>query len=256
MIARLFLLLLAILTVANPAAALGRLSTVEVIDRNSHATLPVYYSRGSYWIAGTPGGRYAIALSNTTGGRILAVTSVDGVNVISGETAAVGQTGYVLSPYSRFEVTGWRKSNREVAAFEFTAAPQSYAERTGRPANVGVIGIAVFREAVAPEPPIAYSVTPAAPPSEKAPEAAQADRSAAAPQPMRPSLGTGHGAREASTVTDTEFRRLSDQPDEVIRVRYDSYEHLVAMGVIPRSRVEPQAFPGSPAPGYVPDPPR
>ena len=32
------------------------------------------------------------------GGRVLVVLSVDGVNAVSGETAAVGQTGYVLAP--------------------------------------------------------------------------------------------------------------------------------------------------------------
>jgi hypothetical protein len=70
-------------------------------------------------------------------------------------------------------------------------------------------------------------------------------------------LGTGHGAREASYVQDTDFERLSSTPNEVIRIRYDSYENLVAMGVVPapRWRTAPNPFPDSPLPGYVPDPP-
>jgi len=52
-----------------------------------------------------------------------------------------------------FEVNGWRKSLEEVAAFYFTALPDSYAARTGRPQNVGVIGVAVFREQQLPRPP-------------------------------------------------------------------------------------------------------
>ena len=44
------------------------------------------------------------------------------------------------------EIDGWRKSMDEVAAFYFTALPDSYAARTGRPDNVGVIGVALFRE--------------------------------------------------------------------------------------------------------------
>jgi hypothetical protein len=64
---------------------------------------------------------------------VLAVTSVDGVNVISGANAVWNQTGYVFRPQQDYRITGWRKSDDEVAAFTFTASPNSYAARTGRP---------------------------------------------------------------------------------------------------------------------------
>jgi hypothetical protein len=76
-----------------------------------------------------------VSLRNATPGRLLGVVSVDGVNVISGETAAWQQTGYVLSPWQQHAVTGWRKSDAEVAAFHFTAAPASYAARPRPPAR-------------------------------------------------------------------------------------------------------------------------
>ena len=79
--------------------------------------------------------------------------AVDGVNVVSGETAAHDQTGYVLNNGQSAQITGWRKNLARVAAFEFTALPNSYAARTGRPDNVGVIGVAVFRERVRYVPP-------------------------------------------------------------------------------------------------------
>ena len=44
------------------------------------------------------------------------------------------------------EITGWRKSLERTAAFYFTDLGDSYAARTGRPQNVGVIGVAVFQE--------------------------------------------------------------------------------------------------------------
>jgi hypothetical protein len=72
---------------------------------------------------------------NKLGERVLAVTAVDGVNVLSGETAAWDQAGYVFSPWQQYQVTGWRKSSSEVAAFEFSALGDSYAGRTGRPAT-------------------------------------------------------------------------------------------------------------------------
>ena len=76
-----------------------------------------------------------------------------------------------------------------------------------------------------------------------------------------PSLGTGHGRRETSYVGHTTFERLRSSPDEVVRIRYDSRENLVAAGVIPASPAPRWPRPAGPTPfpesdaGYVPDPP-
>jgi hypothetical protein len=171
-----------------------------------------------------------------------------------------------------YEVTGWRKSQAEVAAFEFAAAPNSYAARTGRSANLGVIGVAVFRERV-PEHAASGSVT-AAPPSaadrensvdsrlgraEADQAAASGDQSTAVTAAAAPSakLGTGHGAREQSYVEYTDFMRSGSRPNELVRIRYDSRDNLIALGIIPRpvTPVEPNPFPGSPLAHFVPDPP-
>jgi hypothetical protein len=213
--------------------------------------------------------------------------------VISGATAGWDQTGYVFSPGERYQITGWRKTDAEVAAFTFTDSPNSYAERTGRPANVGVIGVAIFRERqpqpVYAPPTIGQSTDrPQAPrqsewgsaepngsmakaqaPRESSNAAASADSkvSSALPAPMSQSLarsapasklGTGHGEREYSYVNHTEFSRMQDQPNEVVRIRYDSLDNLFAMGIIRRPRpAAPTAnpFPASPERQYVPDPP-
>ena len=136
---------------ACKAQAMGGIADVAVIDRDSGAVLSPHYYRGEYWVAGRPGARYSIQIRNRLGERVLAVASVDGVNVVSGETAGWGQTGYVFDPGESYQITGWRKTDAEVAAFTFTDSPNSYAERTGRPANIGVIGVAIFRERQ-PEP--------------------------------------------------------------------------------------------------------
>ena len=312
----------AIATAALQAQAIGRLADVTVVDRSTGATLPVYPHRGEYWVAGKPGSRYAIAVRNHLGERVLAVMAVDGVNVLSGDTAGYGQSGYVFAPYERDRITGWRKSNSEVAAFEFSASQNSYAARTGRPGDVGVIGVALFKEQ-RPEPvqiwpdysqqradssrkrshagePSARSETPANPaptapdtPAARAAESAgasasastsanapgnsakqsskeapagaqqgQADRMAppvASVQPA-PKLGTAHGRREASYTSTTEFERQQSEPNEVIRIRYDSRENLIANGVIkepvyPAPAGSPSAFPNSANTSYVPDPP-
>ena len=126
---------------------------MTLYDRASGRILPTYFSDGRWYVAGKPGNEYEIRIRNQSGGDVLAVTSVDGVNVVSGETAAPGQTGYVLASGSYLPIKGWRKDMSKVAAFYFTRLDDSYAARTGRPDNVGVIGVAVFRRKV--EPPVA-----------------------------------------------------------------------------------------------------
>ncbi|MSP95998.1 MAG: hypothetical protein EXR29_01985 [Betaproteobacteria bacterium] len=91
-------------------------------------------------------------VDRSNGQRVMTVVSVDGVNVVTGETAAPEQNVYVLDRGMNYEITGWRKSTSEIAAFVFTALPDSYAARTERPDNVGVIGVAVFREWPPPRP--------------------------------------------------------------------------------------------------------
>ena len=100
------------------AQAVGRLADITVVDRNTGVTLPVYTHRGEYWVAGVPGTRYAISVRSKLSQRLMAVPSVDGINVFSGQTAAWHQSGYVFSSYNQYEITGWRTSDSEVAAFD------------------------------------------------------------------------------------------------------------------------------------------
>ena len=260
--------------IALDAQAVGSLANIQIIDRDTGNVLPTYRCRGEYWVAGTPGARYSIKVQNHRGQRLLAVTAVDGINVISGETGAWGQSGYVLDAGEAYEITGWRKSDAEIAAFNFTAAGSSYAQRTGRPANIGVIGVALFLE----RPAQVSQYVPLDQKSEESSRGRSEDAARAAPQSpaaslsspklagaqslsnMAPAekLGTGHGAREASYVQNTQFDRLSSTPNEVIKIRYDSFENLVAMGVVPSRpawRPGPNPFPDSSSPRYVPDPP-
>jgi hypothetical protein len=237
------------------AHATGRFADVQIIDRDTGGVLPMYRSHGEYWVAGRPGARYSIMIQNRRGERVLAVTAVDGINVISGETGAWGQSGYVFSPGESYEITGWRKSNAEIAAFNFTAAGNSYAERTGRPANVGVIGVALFLERPARAAPQSRGEAAASAP--KLEEIKPSTAPNVAQMAPAPKLGTGHGPRETSYAQTTTFDRLSSTPNEVIKIRYDSFENLLAMGVVPSRpwQSTPNPFPDSAMPRYVPDPP-
>lgn len=241
------------------ARATPALLDMQLVARDGGAVLARYASQGRLFTPGTPGSRYAIRLSNRSDERVLVVLSVDGVNAITGDTAAWAQAGYVLSPGDSFDITGWRKSDQHIAAFEFTALDDSYAARTGRPIHVGVVGAAVFREA--PQPPRVLPESPVVAPaptlqsrlSGAAADAAASARAEMAAAPAR--LGTGHGASEWSPIQRTAFQRRSSQPDQLLDIHYDSQANLVAAGIMPRPFAAlPRAFPNSGG-GYVPDPP-
>jgi len=262
---------------AGTAGAVGNIADVTVHDRVENRMLPIYRHDGRYYVVGKPGNEYQVRVRNRAGGDILAVVSVDGVNAVSGETANWSQTGYVLGSGQGYDVRGWRKNLDRIAAFFFTEHQNSYAARTGRPDNVGVIGVAVFRKKAEPEARIDQSPPRELPssgarddisnaPSEESsygsgPGSARsaensADSMAGArrqpPAQLRsPSLGTGHGRIETSQVTYTSFERATASPEEVVVIRYDTYANLVALGVIRAPRLaSPTPFPGQ----FVPDP--
>lgn len=262
-------------------ASAAQLADLRVYDRTDGRLLPVYWHGGNAYVVGKPGNEYQLQIKNRQNEDILAIVSVDGVNIVTGETAASDQGGYVFERGQQYDIQGWRKNLSQTAAFYFTPLPDSYAGRTGRPGNVGVIGMAVFRRKfVPPPPPVKYKAPVAAP----APQAMRQEEIAAdakdssAPQGMaKPDasatrqsasmenqrrresekLGTGHGRIERSETTSVEFERATAQPEQIFTVYYDSYKNLVARGVIrpsPRPVPSPQAFPAET--GFVPDPPR
>ena len=263
-------LLCATLLTASPPAALAE---VTVINRSTGERLPVYRHHNRLYVEGKANDRYSVELRNLTGARILTTVSVDGVNVITGQTAATSQSGYVLNPWARAEISGWRKDMSEVAAFYFTRLPDSYAARTSRPANVGVIGVAVYREYVEPYRPmmdlslqkrmdarqsgqsgssVASGRLAANDSMTNAPAAAPAEQPARAKAMAEEKIGTGHGERIQAPTAATEFRRGSDAPAEVIAIYYDTRANLIAQGIIPSAPRLAQPFPRGV--GFVPDP--
>jgi hypothetical protein len=246
----------------------GTLLDVSVTDRTTGRNLEVYRHQGRLYVAGTPGNRYAVNVRNKSGGRVLTVISVDGINALNGQTAATSQSGYVLSASQSAEIAGWRKSMEDVAAFYFTSVADSYAGRTDRPQNVGVIGVAVYREAeplptLPPPPQPALSTRQRSEQDsadhaaekgarDNAPASAAPARSEALSKKTESRLGTGHGERISAPTQYTEFRRASETPSEIVTIYYNSRANLLAQGIIPRPQHygAPQPFPGS----FVPDP--
>ena len=217
----------AVTLLACAPAFAQRLADVSVYDRSEGRWLQVYRHEGRTYVVGKPGHEYQIRVTNRLREDLLAVVSVDGVNVITGESAHPAQSGYVVSPHGSVEIQGWRKSLSQTAAFYFTSLPDSYAARTGRPEDAGVIGIALFRRK-------------AAAPISDAPAPARAESS----------MGTGHGRREHSPAVRVTFERATSAPAEMLTLYYDSHANLVARGVVR----EPAQVTPRPFPGFVPDP--
>lgn len=225
---------------AAPAAAGSQLADVTIYDRTEHRVLSVHFHESRRYVEGKPGNEYEVRVRNTSGAEILSVVSVDGVNVVSGDTANWNQTGYVIGAHSDVTIKGWRKSLERVAGFFFTEQDHSYAARTGRPENVGVIGVALFRKKAEPEALIGQGMR-----SEAQADSAQPS----SPRAAEKRLGTGHGRSETSAAQYTSFERASSEPSEVIAIHYDSYRNLVAQSVIRASSMA-NPFPGQ----FVPDP--
>lgn len=249
-------------TDSGQIAPWGQEVTVTIEGAGGGA-LPTYTHGGSMYVAGRMGERYNIRVRNNTGERVEAVVSVDGRDVVSGQLGNYKtQRGYVLEPWGSVVIDGYRQSLDTVAAFRFTDVGNSYSGRWGNPQNVGVIGVAVFKEYQPrrrPSPPAPIATRPyydpyyggdveashgrasSAPAPADAPAAKSAEaaggyyqRDDVARYERNPRLGTQYGETTYSSVREVTFeRRHKRRPDILTTIYYDSAENLRARGVIP-----------------------
>ena len=131
--------------------AAGSLVEWGIKGRTSYLpTYKEYGLGGSYsrrTVEGKKGGRYSIVVKNRCKSALEIVASVDGLDVMDGQTAGFSKRGYIVYPGETLEIDGFRKSESKVAAFEFSGVSDSYANlKHGDTRNVGVIGLAVFTQ--------------------------------------------------------------------------------------------------------------
>jgi len=232
-------------------------------------TLPTFNHGGYTYVEGRRGQRYSIKVQNHTGQRVEAVVTVDGRDVITGREGNYRtQRGYVIRPYGSVVIDGFRTSWSGVAAFRFTEIEDSYAARMGNSSNVGVIGVAIFKEKSRPKPPpIAYQKrksgvgTGYGGAAKSAPSAGAYYDDLAEAESSSRGIGTGYGEEHYSPASETTFERRSRRPDARLAVYYDDHDGLVARGVIydpppyrPRP-ADPDPFPYNNDPGFAPPPP-
>lgn len=138
-----------------------------MVSSGSGPALPIFTTRGGkdYQLAGRSGERYELVYHNRSNRFYEVVVTVDGLDVLSGKPGSVKSDGYLLRPGERLVIDGFRKNDREVAAFRFSAKGRAYANNTpaGDARNVGVIGTALFEVRL-------DELDPDLPPHRRAPE--------------------------------------------------------------------------------------
>lgn len=98
------------------------------------------------YIEGRIGTEYSIRLKNNHGSRVMAVVTVDGINVITGQPDNDEKQGYIINGYDSTEIKGFRKDLNSVGAFKFCQKSKSYCNEKGLANNNGVIGVRFYYE--------------------------------------------------------------------------------------------------------------
>lgn len=244
--------------------------TIDLVNERGDR-LDTYQHRGRFYVNGQSGERYSIRVNNPTDRRVEAVISVDGLDVIDGETADFrSKRGYVVPARGNLVIDGFRVSTQSVAAFRFSSVSASYAGRKGKARNVGVVGVALFAEKAQPQMVLPIRPTPRPhhhrghnknrpAPSPRdfdgSAESASSDRPAE-PAPRRSAhggalgksssrirpdfrqkkdrsgLGTAFGERRRSGVSFTRFVRAHEtRPSSFAELRYNNARGLQALGI-------------------------
>jgi len=109
-----------------------------------------YHHQGKTFIQANPGSEYVIEIKNNQYKRVLAVGSVDGLNVLTGKTASESDSGYIVGSYSSEKIKGFRFSDDEWALFKFgykmNGNTYAQSKEDGSEKNCGVIGMRLFYE--------------------------------------------------------------------------------------------------------------
>lgn len=227
---------------------------IEVAGRRA----PLYRAvdgSGRFYFEAFEGSRYELVLRNRTGQRVGVEVNVDGLNVISGKLDRQDGQGrmYILAPYGKVRIRGWRKSLEHVHRFEFVDEEASYATRVGKAnSKMGWLQVAVYRERT-PPPRRELKEQEMDDGGGRASGAETRDRAAAVEAPRSapveegmagearadgkmkrnyPGTGWGDRVRDRARVVDFD---PESKPVEQITLRYEYRNALVALGVLPEA---------------------
>ena len=126
-----------------------------------------YHHQGRTYVEAKNGSEYVIEIKNNYWKRVLAVCSVDGLNVLTGKTASNKDSGYIIGAYSSEKIKGFRYSDSEWAMFKFgykfNGKTYAQSKENGSEKNCGIAGIKIFYEnepVYYSTPPVVWNTTP------------------------------------------------------------------------------------------------
>jgi hypothetical protein len=224
---------------------------VEVIAGG--APRETYPARGKAYVEAVEGEEYALRLSNPLPVRVAVALSVDGLNTIDARrTTARDASKWVIPPYGSITVSGWQMSSTRARRFYFTNERDSYANRIGRPSDMGVITAVFFRErrnrSDIYHPPRPHESQPRSEDRAESKRRTQSDAPAAAASTARGSTSghvivpdadeeyaaTGIGRSVSNDVWSVQLD-LESSPAAEVTLRYEFRDALVRLGILPRN---------------------
>lgn len=118
--------------------------TVLVKDR----PIQEYNHEGNTFVEGRSGSKFELCLRNLNSTKVEVVVSVDGRSITDGKQAGTQSTGYLLDPFQKIVIPGWKLSGSQAAEFVFSGKNESYSTvmSGGDSTNNGVIGVMVYGE--------------------------------------------------------------------------------------------------------------
>jgi hypothetical protein len=226
-----------------------------------------YYHQGQVWVEGREGSTYTLRFTNRGPTRVLAIFSVDGLDVLKGKPAGHLSEGYVVNGNSTLDIPGWKLDNATAAEFFFSRSNKSYVAKIGGNVNnTGVIGAMVFREAQPLQwaQPLTYTATagtlsqptswginasgwnghPGVPASLNNMYAGSISHTAttargvgALSQNAIQDVGTGFGQATAWNTVNTTFNREhATVPNAIMAIYYDSAKNLQRRGIVLKTK--------------------
>lgn len=116
-----------------------------LVNGNSTAK---YYKDGKVYVEAKDGSEYEILIKNNGFNKVLAVSSVDGLNVLNGEPSAEVDSGYIIHGCNSYRIKGFRYSDERVGAFKFYKKENSYTSSKSAELTIscGVIGVKIYNE--------------------------------------------------------------------------------------------------------------
>ncbi len=132
----------------------GRTPEFRVLIKSKGQFKPIKVyndTEGRNWVEARDGTEFGLEFYNPTNQNLLVISSVDGLNIITGKRASIeSHNGYIVEPFKKLFIEGWRISQEKIKAFQFTKNKKdSYAAKaTGDDSNVGVIGVAFFKKII------------------------------------------------------------------------------------------------------------